>query len=69
MVGWTRTAQPDFRFYEMITLSADGNEKSRIWRWYRKARLFQRTVINETRTARDWTQYEQPEYYTSRPKR
>ncbi|MEM7704081.1 MAG: DUF3598 domain-containing protein [Pseudomonadota bacterium] len=68
MVGWVRVAEPDFRFYELITLSEDANEKSRTWHWYRHGRLFQRTLINETRTARDWRPFDDPGFFVSRPK-
>lgn len=62
MVGWTRPQEPDFRYYEMITVAQDGNAKNRTWHWYRKGRLFQRTVINEVRIAREWQSYDDPAY-------
>ncbi|MEM9531067.1 MAG: DUF3598 domain-containing protein [Pseudomonadota bacterium] len=68
MVGWTRNGEPDFRYYEMITVAEDGDAKNRTWHWYRRGRLFQRTVINEVRVARDWEAYDQPDYYAFRPK-
>jgi hypothetical protein len=67
MVGWTRTHEPDFRYYEMITVAEDGEAKNRTWHWYRKGRLFQRTVINENRISRDWQSYDDPSYYSFRP--
>ena len=68
MVAWVRTAEPDFRFYELITMSEDGLAKNRTWHWYRKGRLFQRTLINETLTTRDWTAHDRPEYHQYRPR-
>ncbi|RYY27035.1 MAG: DUF3598 domain-containing protein [Sphingomonadales bacterium] len=68
MVGWTRAHEPDFRYYEMITVAEDGNAKNRTWHWYRKGRLFQRTVINENRIARDWQAHDDPSYYTFKPR-
>jgi hypothetical protein len=69
MVGWTRTSEPDFRYYEMITVAEDGNAKNRTWHWYRKGRLFQRTLINEERVSRDWKSYDDPSYYSFIAKR
>ena len=63
MVGWTRTSEPDFRCYEMITVAEDGDAKNRTWHWYRKGKLFQRTLINESRISRDWQAYDDPSYY------
>ncbi len=63
MVGWTRAHEPDFRYYEMITVAEDGNAKNRTWHWYRKGRLFQRTVIDENRVSRDWKAHDDPSYY------
>lgn len=63
MVGWTRPREPDFRYYEMITVAEDGNAKNRTWHWYRKGRLFQRTLINEVRISREWQAYDDPVYY------
>jgi hypothetical protein len=68
MVGWTRTHEPDFRYYEMITVAQDGNAKNRTWHWYRKGRLFQRTIINEVRIAQDWRPHDDPSYYSFRPR-
>lgn len=68
MVAWTRAGEPDFRYYEMITVAEDGNAKNRTWHWYRKGRLFQRTVINEVRISEDWRAYDDPSYYEFRPR-
>jgi hypothetical protein len=68
MVAWTRAAEPDFRYYELITVAEDGDAKNRTWHWYRKGRLFQRTVINEVRVSRNWKSYDDPSYYEFRAK-
>lgn len=68
MVGWVRAGEPDFRYYEMITVAEDGNAKNRTWHWYRKGRLFQRTIINEVRTSTDWEAHDDPSYYAFRPR-
>jgi len=68
MVGWVRTGEPDFRFYELITVAEDGDAKNRTWHWYRKGRLFQRTLINEVRISHDWEQFDDPHYYAFRPR-
>jgi len=68
LVGWTRTAEPDFRYYEMITVAEDGDAKNRTWHWYRKGRLFQRTLINEVRVARDWRAHDDPSFYSYHPR-
>jgi hypothetical protein len=63
MVGWVRAGEPDFRYYEMITVAEDGNAKNRVWHWYRQGRLFQRTIINEVRVSHDWRDDDDPAYY------
>lgn len=68
MVGWVRADEPDFRYYEMITVAGDGEAKNRTWHWYRAGRLFRRTVINETRTDRDWRAHDDPAYLRYRPR-
>jgi hypothetical protein len=68
MVLWTRAGEPDFRFYEMITTSEDGLAKNRTWHWYRKGRLFQRTLINEVLVTRDWQAHDDPGYYGFSPR-
>jgi hypothetical protein len=64
LVGWVSKLDPTLSFYEFITVAADGNAKNRTWHWYRDGQLFQRTVINEKRTTRDWQAHDQPNYYT-----
>ena len=68
MVGWVRAGEPDYRFYELITVAEGGDAKNRTWHWYRKGRLFQRTLINELRTSHDWQAYDDPSYYAFRPR-
>lgn len=68
LVGWVRAHEPDFRYYEMITVAEDGNAKNRTWHWYRHGRLFQRTLINENRVSRDWGAYDDPSYYSFSPR-
>ncbi|MEL7297961.1 MAG: DUF3598 domain-containing protein [Pseudomonadota bacterium] len=68
MVGWTRKSEPDFRYYEMITVAEDGDSKNRTWHWYRNGRLFQRTLINESRISRDWQAFDEPTYYHFQPR-
>lgn len=68
MVGWVRSGEPDFRYHEMITVADDGMAKNRVWHWYRKGRLFQRTIINEVRTSSDWQSADDPSYYQFTPR-
>ena len=68
MVAWVRSQEPDFRFYELITMSEDGQAKNRTWHWYRKGRLFQRTLINETLATRDWQSLDRDEYHRYQPR-
>ena len=68
LVGWVRAGEPDFRFYELITVAEGGDAKNRTWHWYRKGRLFQRTLINEVRVSQDWQAYDDPAYYAFRPR-
>ena len=68
MVQWTKAQDPDFRYYEMITLSEDGQHKNRTWHWYDCGRLFQRTLINELRVSDDWRAYDDPSYYAYSPR-
>ena len=68
MVGWVRKDSIDMKFYELITVSADGNAKNRAWHWYRNGSLFQRTLINEVRTSRGWHSYDDPSLLKSTPR-
>ena len=44
--------------YEMIQMSDDGLTRARTWQWFKNDRLFQRTLIDETRVSLDWSAYE-----------
>jgi hypothetical protein len=68
MVLWVRTGAPDFRFYEMITVSEDGLAKNRTWHWYQKGRLFQRTLINEVKISEDWQAHDDPAFHRYCPR-
>ncbi len=58
MLHWVRTGEPDLYLYEMIQLSDDGESRARIWQWFKKDRLFQRTLVDEKRVSHDWRAYE-----------
>lgn len=64
MLHWTRNGEPDLYLYEMIQLSDDGEARARVWQWFKKDRLLQRTLIDERRVSTDWAAYENldPEY-------
>jgi len=66
LVGWTRPQEPGLRFHEMITVTLDGMAKNRVWHWYRDDRLFQRTIVDETRTSRDWRPFDSAELFVTR---
>jgi hypothetical protein len=68
MVLWTRAGEPDFRYYEMITVAEDGQAKNRTWHWYRSGRLFQRTIINEDFVTPDWQAHDDPGFYAFHPR-
>ncbi len=68
MVMWARAGAPDFRYYEMITVSEDGLAKNRTWHWYDKGRLFQRTLINEMLITRDWQAHDSPSFHAYHPR-
>lgn len=68
MVHWVRAHEPDFRYYEIITVAQDGEAKNRTWHWYRHGRLFQRTVINENRISREWQEFDDPAYLRYHPR-
>lgn len=58
VLNWTRTGEPDLYLYEMIQLADDGQARSRTWQWFKADRLFQRTLVDETRVSHDWRAYE-----------
>ncbi|MEP3225561.1 MAG: DUF3598 domain-containing protein [Parasphingorhabdus sp.] len=68
MVAWTKTDDPSFRYYEMITLAEDGNSKSRTWHWYHNGMLVKRTLVDEKLISRDWATYDDPSYYQYIPR-
>lgn len=57
MLYWVRRNEPTVHLYEMIQLSDDGRHRSRVWQWFRGGRLFGRTLIDEQKTAEDWSGY------------
>ncbi|MBY0423783.1 MAG: hypothetical protein K2Q06_15875, partial [Parvularculaceae bacterium] len=58
MLNWVRKGEADTYLYEMIQISDDGEVRHRVWHWYKKGRLIQRTLIDEMRVASDWAAYE-----------
>ncbi len=68
MVQWVRPGETGFRYYEIITLSEDGQQKNRTWHWYRNNQLFQRTLINENRISDDWQAHDSEEYLHYQPR-
>jgi hypothetical protein len=68
MVSWVRSDDPGFRFYELITMSEDGERKNRTWHGYREGCLFRRTLIDERRVSRDWTPFDTEEFYAHQPR-
>ena len=65
MVAWTRKTDVGFRFYEIITMSRDGESKNRTWHGYHEGQLFTRTLIDEVLVTRDWKDHDKPEYRVS----
>ena len=61
MLHWTRNNEPDLYLYEMIQLSDCGQYRARVWQWFRKGRLFQRSLIDEQRLSKDWQAYDNKE--------
>lgn len=55
---WKRKNEPNTYLYEMIQMSDDGLTRARTWQWFKNDRLFQRTLIDETRVSLDWLAYE-----------
>jgi hypothetical protein len=68
MVLWIKTGEPDFRNYEMITVSDDGKAKNRTWHTYRAGALLTRTIINERHVGHDWQAFDDPSFYAYRPR-
>lgn len=51
VLTWVRKDEPGAYLYEMIQLSADGNDRARTWHWFQNDELFKRTCIKEKRVA------------------
>lgn len=51
MLRWQRPNMPGAYLYEMIQISADGNNRARTWHWFENDELFKRTCIKEKRVA------------------
>jgi len=49
VLNWTRKTLPDTYLYEMIQISADGNNRGRTWHWFESDVLVKRTCIREHR--------------------
>ncbi|MEN5229534.1 MULTISPECIES: DUF3598 domain-containing protein [Brevundimonas] len=49
MLRWERKDMPNAYLYEMIQLSADGNDRARTWHWFENDELIKRTCIKEKR--------------------
>jgi hypothetical protein len=45
----------------MIHLSDCAQFRSRVWQWFRKGRLVQRTLIDETTVGDEWSEYPVPQ--------
>lgn len=51
MLTWVRKGEPGVYLYEMIQLSADGQNRGRTWHWFENDTLVKRTCITERRIA------------------
>jgi hypothetical protein len=49
MLTWTRKGEPQTYLYEMIQISADGQDRGRTWHWFENDVLVKRTCIKEKR--------------------
>lgn len=58
MLHWVRNGDAGLYLYEMIQLSDCGNYRARVWQWFRDGRLWQRTLIDESRVSDDWRAYD-----------
>jgi hypothetical protein len=54
MLYWQRTGDPSLYLYEMIQISADGQNRCRTWHWIRNGLLETRTAIEEKFVTKDW---------------
>jgi hypothetical protein len=49
LLTWVRKGEPRTYLYEMIQISADGNQRGRTWHWFEDDVLVKRTCIKEQR--------------------
>jgi len=49
MLYWERKGMSGVSLYEMIQLSADGEQRARTWHWLKDGVLVKRTIIRERR--------------------
>lgn len=53
LLNLTRKDEPGANFFEMITIGATGQFRSRTWQWFRDGKLYRRTLCDEERVSRD----------------
>jgi len=58
MLNWVRQGEPDLYLYEMIQISDCDKYRHRVWHWYKKGKIVQRTLIDEERVTNDWLTFE-----------
>lgn len=51
---WRRTDLPEMYAIESVRFSARGTFRSRLWRWYHRGILVQRTAVRETKVSQSW---------------
>lgn len=49
LLNLTRKDEPGANFFEMITMGATGEHRSRTWQWFKDGRLYKRTLCDEWR--------------------
>jgi hypothetical protein len=49
LLNLSRKDEPGANFFEMITLGATGEHRSRTWQWFKNGRLYKRTLCDEWR--------------------
>lgn len=62
MLYWQRQNEPDLELYEMIQISDCGQYRHRVWHWYKRGRIAQRTLIDEEFVSRDWRALSGPSF-------
>ena len=63
-LNWTRKGEPDLDLYEMIQHASNGNDRSRVWQWFKNDKCWQRALIDQVRVSRDrnsWTESGPPQ--------